>query len=393
MRSVYRRFFPFTLLLLTAAVSMAQTRDDVNRNASTSKDTSAPKRPRYVNVDTTRPVPVETKTLVRSVLRLKNIYTNPDALAICRILNPDIYQRDSTLSDHTIILPNLPDPSSEIRRSVKENFKKELKPNPEVNKLFSSSALKFDTLANLFSATEFSSVEADTGNLYVRIKRYLPPLANLTKQAAENIRRSSQKTVGTLTKEVDALNKILKKTTASDHLSNDAKGKIYSLMADINILVYMIHDKKKQIDSLVSRNRNAPENIYLAALYSIPAEEHTAVSGDDDPQKFNIYVFRKSILETTGERNPEMDMYTVSYVIPALESDPDEWVAIPKMASTTSESFAPARFKFSIKDNRTGKNYSTTVDLFDAEKDPNQKWTLLDLFNPHPVYRIMFLIP
>jgi hypothetical protein len=327
------------------------------------------------------------------VLRLKNIYTNPDALAICRILNPAIYRQDSTLSNHVIILPNLPDPPSEIRRSVKDKFKKELKPDQEVNNLYRSSAFQFDTLANLFSVTNFSSAEADTGNLFPKIKKFLPPLASLAKRAAENTRRSSQKTVSTLTKELNALNKILQVTTSADHLSNSDMQKIYSLMMDVNILVYIINDKKIQIDSLVARNGNFHENIYLAASYSIPAQQLPGVYSDDDPQKVNIYVFRKSILETTGNRNPEMDMYTVSYVIPALENDPDEWVTIPKLASTTSESFAPARFKFSIKDNRTAHIYSATVDLFDAEKDPNQKWTLMNLIDPHPVYRIMFLIP
>jgi hypothetical protein len=88
-----------------------------------------------------------------------------------------------------------------------------------------------------------------------------------------------------------------------------------------------------------------------------------------------------------------MDTYSVSYVIPALADDEAEWTTIPKPASTTSTSFPPARFKFLIKDNRTGISHSAIVDLYDAQKDPNEKWTLMDLINPHPVYRLMFLIP
>ncbi|MDQ6843504.1 MAG: hypothetical protein M3Z92_03995 [Bacteroidota bacterium] len=393
MRTAFKRFFRVIFLAFITVAATAQTRDNVSRNTPKPKDTSTHKRPIFINVDTTRPVPVETKTLIRSVLRLKNIYANQDALTICRILNPDVYQHDSTLSNHTIILPNLPDPPSEIRRAMKDNFKKELNPDGEVNMRYSSSARKLDTLANLFSVTEFSSAEPDTGHLYAKIKRFLPPLASLTGQVAENIRRTSQKTVGMLTKEVDALNKILQRATSGDHLSAIDVQKIYSLMADINILIYVINDKKLQMDTGLVRNRNFNETIYLAASYSIRVKEPDAASGDDDPQKFNIYIFRKSILETTGNRNPEMDMYTISYVIPALEADPDEWSTIQKMASTTSESFAPARFKFSIKDNRTGKIYYAVSDLFNAAKDPNEKWTLMDLFNPHPVYRLMFLIP
>ncbi len=393
MKSVYKIASGFVLLLLLGTSSIAQIKDDVNRSNSKPKDTSAPKRPDYVKVDTTRPVPVETKTLVRSVLKLKNILVSEDALAICRILNPDIYQHDSTLSDHTIILPNLPDPPSEIRRAVKDDFKKELKPDAEVNRQYSFSALKFDTLANVFTATEFTIPGADTGNLYTRIKKFLPGLANLTKQAAEKTKRTSQQTVATLTKEVDALNQILQETTETNHLADDDIPRIYSLMTDINILVYMINDKKLDIDPSLGKSLNPVENIYLAASYSIPAEEYATTSGDDDPRKFNIYVFRKSILETTGDRNPEMDMYTISYVIPAFANDSAQWWTIPKMASTTSKSFPPARFKFSIKDNRTGTTYEAITDLFNAAKDPDDKWTLMDLFDPHPVYRLMFLIP
>lgn len=393
MKSTCKRYLQIILFTLLAVASTAQTRDDVNNNNAKPKDTSQPRRPRYIKVDTIKPVPVETKTLVRSVLRLKNIYATPDALAICRILNPEIYRHDSTLSNHTIILPFLPDPPSDLRRSIKDNFKRELKPDAQTNDLYSVAALRFDTMANVFSVTDFSSIENDSGNVYNKIKRYLPPLANLAKRAAGNTRRTSQKTVNTLTKEVEALNKILRQASAGDHLANDDMQKIYSLMQDINILVYLVNDKEMQIDSLVAGNSNVHESIYLAASYTIPAEDHASMSGDDDPQKFNIYVFRKSILEATGERNPEMDNYTVSYVIPALASDPAEWNTILKMASTTSESFAPARFTFSIKDNRTGKSYETTADLFNAAKDPDEKCTLMDLFNPHPVYRLMFLIP
>ncbi|MEO8109113.1 MAG: hypothetical protein ABI594_03730 [Ginsengibacter sp.] len=392
-KSACKRYLQFMFFTLLTVASTAQTRDDVNKNNAKPKDTSQPKRPRYVNVDTVKAVPVETKTLVRSVLRLKNIYPTTDAIAICRILNPEIYRHDSTLSNHTIILPYLPDPPSDLRKSIKDNFKKELKPDAQANDLYSAASLRFDTLANVFSVTDFSLIENDSGNVYNKIKKYLPPLANLAKRAAKNARRTSQKTVNMLTKEVDALNKILRQSSAADSLVNDDMQKIYSLMQDINTLVYLVNDKEMQIDSLAAINRNVRENIYLAASYTVPVEYPAAMSGDDDPQKFNIYVFKKSILEATGERNPEMDLYTISYVIPALASDPDEWNTIPKMASTTSESFAPARFTFSIKDNRTGKSYEATADLFDAAKDPNEKWTLMDLFNPHPVYRLMFLIP
>ncbi len=393
MKSAYKPFLQLIFFVLLAAATAAQTRDDVNRTNANKKDTPEPKKPRYVNVDTTRPVPVETKTLVRSVLRLRNIYATPDALAICRILNPDVYMHDSTLSNHTIILPNLPDPPSGLRKSVKDNFKKELQADQQANNAYSAVAATFDTLANIFSGTEFSSMETDSGKVYGKIKRYLPALANLTKQAAGNTRRTSQKTVNTLTKEVDALNKILRQTIASDRLSNIDMQKIYSLMTDINIVTYLINDKKVQIDSLVNTKRILPESIYLAASYSIPLKEDALASSDDDPQKFNIYIFRKSIMETTGDRNPEMKLYTISYVIPALADDPDQWETIQDMASTTSASFAPARFRFSIKDNRTNIVYYATADLFDAAKDPNERWTLMDLINPHPVYRLMFLIP
>lgn len=312
MKSACKRYLQFMFFALLTVASTAQTRDDVNKNNAKPKDTSQPKRPRYVNVDTVKSVPVETKTLVRSVLRLRNIYATPDALAICRILNPEIYRQDSTLSNHTIILPYLPDPPSDLRKSIKDNFKKELKPDALANDLYSAASLRFDTLANVFSVTDFSLIENDSGNVYNKIKQYLPPLANLAKRAVKNTRHTSQKTVNMLTKEVDVLNKILSQASAADSLSNRDMQKIYSLMQDINILVYLVNDKEMQIDSLVTINRNVRESIYLAASYTVPVEGHATISGDDDPQKFNIYVFRKSILEATGERNPEMDLYTIS---------------------------------------------------------------------------------
>jgi hypothetical protein len=86
-----------------------------------------------------------------------------------------------------------------------------------------------------------------------------------------------------------------------------------------------------------------------------------------------------------------MHIYTVSYVIPALEDDIDEWTTLPEPASTVHCYFAPARFKFSITDTRTGTVYTAMEDLFDAQKDPDEKWSLINLFNP--TYRLIFLIP
>ncbi len=388
MRSVYPKVFLVVIVILLNCSATAQSRDDVGNRTTVPKDTT--KKPRYINVDTTKPVPVETKTLVRSVLRLKNIQTNPDALAICRILNPDIYLRDSTLSNHTIILPNLPDPPSDIRRELRDNFKKELKPDENINRQFRLSALRFDTLANIFFSKRFTSISSGSSARYDTIRKYLPALAIYTSHAAQEVKRTSQKTVATINKEIEALNNLLEKSISSEQVSNSELAKIYSLMFDINILSYMINDKKLELDSSLAKTNTLNKSIYLAASYSVEAETTT---GDDDPKKFNIYIFRKSLLETTGDKNPEMDTYSVSYVIPALADDEAEWTTIPKPASTTSTSFPPARFKFLIKDNRTGISHSAIVDLYDAQKDPNEKWTLMDLINPHPVYRLMFLIP
>lgn len=385
MRSVYPKVFAVVIVILLNCSATAQPRDDVGNRTTVPQDTT--KKPRYINVDTTKPVPVETKTLVRSVLRLKNIHTNPDALAICRILNPDIYLRDSTLSNHTIILPNLPDPPSDIRRELRDNFKRELKPDENINRQFRLSALRFDTLANIFFSKRFTSISSAR---YDTIRKYLPALAIYTSQAAQEVKRTSQKTVATINKEVETLNNLLEKSISSEQVSNSELAKIYSLMFDINILSYMINDKKLELDSSLAVNNTENKSIYLVASYSLKAE---ATSGDDDPKKFNIYIFRKSLLETTGDKNPEMDTYSVSYVIPALADDEAEWTTIPKPASTTSTSFPPARFKFAIKDTRTGISHSATVDLYDAQKDPDEKWTIWDLINPHPVYRLMFLIP
>ncbi len=369
-----------------------QTRDDVNSNGNRPRDTTKPKPPRYINVDTTRPVPVETKTLVRSVLKLKRIIVTKDALAICRILNADIYQHDSTLSNHTIILPELPDLPKDLRRSLKDKVKADSEPDGSANIDFVQTALRFDTLANLFSVSDLKLNGNDRSEIFKKVKVVLPPLARNAKQASGKTRKKSGATVRTLNSAVNSLNKMLRSSIDSGGISVAQAQKIYNLMFDVNILVSSIDDEEIRMDSSLVAQKNGTAKIFLAASYSLLPPSEKALAGDDDPSRFNIYIFRNSLL-SAGDRDPEMDMYTVSYAIPALADDPTAWQKIQKPASTTGASFPPARFTFSVKDNRTGKVYYSTEDLYNAQKDPDEKWTIMDWIDPHPVYRIMFLIP
>ncbi|MEO6188412.1 MAG: hypothetical protein ABIO82_05705, partial [Ginsengibacter sp.] len=292
--------------------------------------------------------------------------------------------------------PNFPNPPSKNNRSVNQQFRIDKDPDGKVNNLFASAALQLDTLAMTFNSTGFKVSDMANEKSYSFIKSLLPELTDLNKRAIGKIRHTSRKTVSTLTMETNALNKVLAKCNHSSSLSGEDIRHIYSLMADMNILLSGITDKKLQMppswDNSFFYNNTF---IYSFASYNPSPdnnEEYESVLSDDDPRKFNIYVFRRSLVQS-GNKDPEMGTYDVSYVIPALADDVDAWEHIPDPASTVHSYFAPARFKFTITDPKTNKVFSATEDLYDAHKDPNEKWTIMNLLDPHPTYRLIFLLP
>jgi hypothetical protein len=394
------------IYIFAAVITLSNTRAIAQRNNNVPPEThpdnrdTTPKKPpkRYVQIDTVKPVPVETHTFVNSTLRMRDIFPNEDALELIALLNPGIYQADSVKSDYKLILPVFPEPSSKIIKPINEAFRNDLRSDDNINNLFSSSARKLDTLANVFAAKDFVLEDDTVNGRYKIIKDYLPALAELTSRATTKIKHTSKKTVSTLDKETAALNKLLSACNGEDTLSKETIYKVYSLMSDMNILLNLITGKKLEIlpgsDNSFNNNYSFSYTSFSLKQNAENAEEDISEPyfyDDDDPRKFNIYIFRKSLVETTGKRDPEMHIYTVSYVIPALEDDIDEWTTLPEPASTVHCYFAPARFKFSITDTRTGTVYTAMEDLFDAQKDPDEKWSLINLFNP--TYRLIFLIP
>ena len=353
-------------------------------------------RQKYITPDTIRPVQVETRTYVGSVLRLQKIYVNSDALELIQLLNPGLADKQTVMSDYKLVLPELPEPDYKSNRSVNKQFKRDLDPDANTNNIFTGSSLQLDTLANIFNTTNFDLEDVNDQNKYRFIKSMLPALADLNKRATTKIHRTSKTTVNILTKETNALNNILLECSNSSTLSSENINAIYSLMEDMNILLFGITDRKLQIPRAGdgSYYHKKQPDYYLASynLSSNNEKEYKSTLSDDDPRKFNIYIFRRSLVES-GRQDPEMKAYSVSYAIPALAGDKDEWTEIPEPASTVKCYFAPARFKFTITDLRTGDVYSTTEDLYDAQKDPDEKWTIMDLFNRHPTYRLIFLIP
>ncbi|MEO6188256.1 MAG: hypothetical protein ABIO82_03095, partial [Ginsengibacter sp.] len=73
-------------------------------NANDKNDQSNTNKPsrKYVPIDTVRPVPVETNTYAGSVLRLEKIYVNDDALELIRILNPEIADKETVMSNYKL---------------------------------------------------------------------------------------------------------------------------------------------------------------------------------------------------------------------------------------------------------------------------------------------------
>ncbi|MEO8416978.1 MAG: hypothetical protein ABI472_25165 [Ginsengibacter sp.] len=349
----------------------------------------------YIIPDTVRPVPVETQTYIGSVLRLQKIYVNEDALELIRLLNPDIANKEIVMSDQRLVLPEFPEPDSRSNKSVNQQFKKDLDPDNNTNIEFAGTAMRLDTLAAVFVATAFeTSNDADQRN-YGFIKSLLPALADLNKRAINKIKHTSRITVNTLTIETNALNNVLSKCNISSSLSGENIGRIYSLVADMNILLSNITDRNLQLPREWDHSFNYETFKYTLASYEeSPGNNngYTSILSDDDPRKFNIYVFRRSLV-ASGIKDPEMNLYRISYVVPALAVDPDGWDEIPEPASTVHCYFPPARFKFTITDTRSNEEFSATEDLYDAQKDPNQKWTILSLLDRHPTYRLIFLLP
>ena len=350
----------------------------------------------YIIPDTIRPVPVETHTYIRSVLRLQKIYVNKDALELIQLLNPRLAKMQTVMSNYRLVLPVLPEPDSKSNKSVNQQFKRDLDPDGNANNVFIGAALQLDTLAGIFNSTNFQINDANDQRDYSFIKNLLPALSDLNKRAIRKIDHTSKKTVNTLTTETNALNNVLAKCNNTSTLSGEDIDEIHALIVDMNILLYSITDRKLQIprEWSIANYYNKPFN-YSLASYNLTSNNSTDLKStlsDDDPRKFNIYVFRRGLVEN-GKKDPEMKIYTVSYAIPALAADKDEWTVIPEPASTVHCYFAPARFNFKITDNGSGEEYSATEDLYDAQKDPNEKWTLIDLFDRHPTYRLIFLIP
>lgn len=367
--------------------------NDQNRNDESRDDKP---RERYVIPDTVRPVPVETRTYVRSVLRLQKIYVNSDALELIQLLNPGLTNKQTVMSDYKLVLPEFPEPDYKSSKEVNQKFRKDLDPDGATNDIFIGTAFRMDTLVNIFNAVNFEVTDVNDQKKYSFIKSRLPALADLNKRAINKIKRTSKATVNTLNKETNALNNILSKCNKTSEISGGDIGEIYSLMEDMNILLYSITDRKLQIphasdDAWYHKKRS---DYYLASynLYPDSEKEIKSTLSDDDPRKFNIYVFRRGLVESGGQ-TPEMKMYTVSYAIPALAGDPEGWDQIPEPASTVHCYFPPARFKFKIADTRSNEVYSATEDLYDAQRDPDEKWTIMNLLDRHPTYRLIFLIP
>ena len=350
---------------------------------------------KYMTPDTIRPVPVDTRTYIGSVLRLQKIYVNNDALELIRLLNPGIANRQTVMSNYELVLPVFPEPDSKSNKSVNQQFKQDLDPDENTNNIFIGAALQLDTLTHIFNAANIELNDVNDQRKYSFIKSILPALADLNKRAINKIKHTSKKTVNTLTKETKALNNVLSKCNNTSILSGENISQIYSLMEDMNILLSSITDRRLQIPQAWDHSwyHSKPFNYSLASFnLSSNDKDYKRTLSDDDPRKFNIYIFRRGLVES-GRRVPEMKIYTVSYVIPALAEDKDAWEVIPEPASTVHCYFAPARFNFAITDNRSGQVYSATEDLYDAQKDPDEKWTIIDLFDRHPTYRLIFLIP
>ncbi|MEP6584972.1 MAG: hypothetical protein ABJA90_11935 [Ginsengibacter sp.] len=369
-----------------------------NHNEETTNDNNSNQgNGRYIIPDTIRPVPVETPTYVRSVLRLQKIYVNSDALELIQLLNPELANKQTVMSDYKLILPEFPEPDPRLNNQVNRQFRKDADPDGPTNEIFASAASRMDTLIGTFNSTNFEVSDVNDRRKYTFIKSKLPILADLNKRAVAKIKHTSKSTVETLAKETEALNTVVSKCNTTYEISGGDIAEIYSLMEDMNILLFSITGRKLSIPHISDDAwRSNKSSDYHLASYNIDPDgrkEFESILSDDDPRKFNIYVFRRSLVEN-GQHNPEAGAYKVSYAIPALAVDSEiGWTEIPEPASPVKCYFPPARFKFTITDRKTEDVYSATEDLYDAQKDPDQKWTIMNLLDRHPTYRLIFLIP
>ncbi|MEO8861365.1 MAG: hypothetical protein ABI358_08070 [Ginsengibacter sp.] len=357
-------------------------------------DETQPHRP-YVTIDANKPVPVETPTYIRSVLRMQRIYVNNDAIELMQILNPQLAGQQTVMSDTKLVLPVFPEPDSKNNRAINQQFKIDADPDNNVNNEFARKAATTDSLVNIFNSIKFDIDDVRDQKYLASLKTLLPALVDLNKKAIDKIRHTSRATVSTLTIETTALNNVLTNSTTTSTISGENVRQLYSLLVDINILLSGITDRKLQIPGQSDQGSNLQKVPFSFASYHaniLPPKAEKISSSDDDPRKFNIYIFRKSLAQN-GKQNPELKAYSISYAIPALADDQTQWSTIPEPASTVHCYFPPARFNFTITDINTNEVYSATEDLFDAQKDPNERWTILDLLDRHPTYRLIFLIP
>ncbi len=226
------------------------------------------------------------------------------------------------------------------------------------------------------------------------IKSFLPKLAELSGKAQKKIDHTSRYTVNTLAIETKALDRLLEKCNTVNTLTTENINGIYSLIADMNILLNAIIGSRLPIyqgnnDSYFSISSTMYHTVaYDKSVNEIAGTPDKVYFDEDDPRKFNIYIYTNDQVERFNKRQPEMNRYTISYVIPAMENDPVQWVTFPDLASTLNCYFPPARFKFSVTDNNTHKIYYKTQDLYDASKD---KLSLSNFL--HPTYKLIFLIP
>ncbi len=362
--------------------------------AENKNDETQPHRP-YVTIDSSKPVPVETPTYIRSVLRIQRIYVNNDAIELMQILNPQLADQQTVMSNTKLVLPVFPLPDSKNSRTINQQFRIDADPDNNVNDEFARKAATTDSLVNIFNSIKFDLDDVKDQQHLANLKTILPALVDLNKRAIDKIRHTSRATVSTLSIETTALNNVLANSTTTSTISGDNVRQLFSLLVNINILLSGITDRKLQIphdSDLGSNLQKAPFSFASYHTSTLLPKEEKISSSDDDPRKFNIYVFRKSLAQS-GKQNPELKTYSVSYAIPALADDKSEWNTIPEPASTIHCYFPPARFNFTITDINTNEVYSATEDLFDAQKDPNERWTILDLLDRHPTYRLIFLIP
>jgi hypothetical protein len=343
-------------------------------------------------IDTFTPQPKA--DIISRVFETHHIFPTNSAYELVALLNPGLKYVENIKANYPLILPEFPSPPRALEKTNNVNFRAALKSDVVVNDAFIHTTNSFDSVAQLFRNSSVAIKDESGQEVYLR--RLLSTLVKLCREAGNKLRITSRATVSQLNETTMLLNSLLINYANKDEMI-DFGDKVYYLCRDMKIILYHIlgKDRVGSMEGLSRQSHEVNDIVHLSPVYFTSSTKsvnnNQMFSGDSDPQRFNIYVFRTEEARR-GNRAPEKERYKIEYgYLGKLSADEDNWETVEGNASTTACYFPPARVVFRIRDLFSNKTYMDQKDLFNAQVDNNKQWTLADLFNK--TYQLIILIP